>query len=188
MADMREPGGRHQVRILIVDDNRDAADSLALVLKAWGYGCHVAYDGPSGLASAGENKPDCLITDIAMPGIDGYTLAQRVRQQPGLDRTKLVALSAFSDDEHDRRIREAGFDHSLVKPADFDELQRILAMLDHVVRLASKTEEMARQNVELASETKALIQEVREDIREVKQEVRELKQEIREAKDDLSRP
>jgi len=187
MTETKEPEKRHQVRVLIVDDNRDAADSLALVLGMWGYGCHVAYDGLSGFEKACAHKPDCLIADIAMPGLDGYTLAQCVRLQPGLEGTKLVALSAFSDDEHDRRIREVGFDHALVKPADFDELQRILTMLDQVLRLASKTEEMARQNVELASETKALIQEVKEDIQEVKQDVRELKQEIREVKDDLDR-
>src|SRR5262249_45618892 len=132
--------------------------------------------------------PDCLITDIAMPGIDGYTLAQQVRQQPGLERTKLVALSAFSDDEHGQRIRAAGFDHPPVKTAHFGEVEKKHPLFDQILRVGSKTEEMARQNVELASETRALIQEVKQDIQEVKHDVRELKQEIREVKDDLGRP
>src|SRR5262245_7916777 len=106
------------LRVLVVDDNRDAANILARLVEEWGYECRVAYDGPSGLARACEYTPDCLITDIEMPGFDGYTLAQRIRQQPGLERTKLAALTALDGEEVEARAREAGFDHTLLKPSD----------------------------------------------------------------------
>jgi two-component system, OmpR family, response regulator len=165
----------HSLQVLVVDDNRDAADSLCLVLKMWGYDCRAAYDGLAGLEEAITTRPDCLVLDIAMPRMDGYTLAQQIRRQPGLEKTKLVALTAYSDDRHVRWVKESGFDFHLVKPADLLELERILHMLDEVVRLASRTEELARQNVTLAGETRDLLQEVKEDIKEIKEEVKEIK-------------
>jgi two-component system OmpR family response regulator len=172
------------LRVLVVDDNQDAADSLCLLLDLWGYGYRVAYDGASGLDLARTYRPECLLLDIDMPRMDGYTLAQRLRQEPGLEQAKLVALTAYSDRLHTRRAQEAGFDFHLVKPADLSELERILKMLNEVIRLASKTEELAKQNITLASETRELLQEVKQDIREVKEEVRELKEELRDFKDE----
>jgi len=115
--------------------------------------------------------------------MDGYTLASRVRRQPGLERAKLVALTAFSDDAHVQRAKEVGFDHHFVKPADPAELGRLLDMMNEVMRLASKTEELARQNVALANETRELLQGVKQDIRDVKQELREVKEQLREARE-----
>jgi len=178
-----ETGQERQLRILVVDDNRDAANSLNVILRMWGYDCRVAYDGPSGLEQARGYMPDCLLLDINMPKMDGLTVARQVRQLPGLDRAKLIALTAYSDAHHGERIRDAGFDYHLVKPADLTELQRILDMLDDIMRLASRTEHLARQNVALASETKELLQEVKQDIREVKAEVKDLKAELREVKE-----
>ena len=178
------------LQVLVVDDNHDAADTLGLLLHLWGYDHRIAYDGADALEMATVYRPDCVLTDLALPGMDGVTLARRIRQQPGLEKTKLVALTAFSDEFHARRVKEAGFDHYLVKPADLAELERVLQMIQEVIRLAGKTEELARQNVALATETKELLKEVKEDItefkeelKEVKQEVRELKEELREAKD-----
>jgi CheY-like chemotaxis protein len=178
-----ETQARPALRVLIVDDNQDAADTLSLLLDAWGFDHRVAYDGATGLDLARNYRPDCLLLDICMPGLDGYTLARRVRQHPGLEQAKLVALTAYSDRLHARRAREAGFDFHLAKPADPSELERILLMLNEVIRLASRTEELTRQNVSLASETKELLREVKQDIREVKQEVKELKEELREVKE-----
>jgi CheY-like chemotaxis protein len=171
------------LHVLVVDDNRDAADSLCILLKMWGFECRAAYDGVAGLEEARNYRPDCLVLDIAMPRMDGYTLAQQIRRQPGLEGTKLVALTAYSDERHARWVKESGFDYHLVKPADLQELERILHMLHEVVKLASRTEELARQNVELASETRDLLKEVKEDIQEIKDEVKELKEDLQSRKE-----
>jgi DNA-binding response OmpR family regulator len=173
------------LHVLVVDDNRDAADSLCLLLRLWGYDCRAAYDGAAGLAVADTYLPDCLVLDIGLPSLDGYTLAQRIRQHPRLSRAKLVALSAYSDDAHVRRTREAGYDHQFVKPANLSELKGILDMLNEVIRLASQTEELTRQNVALATETKELLHEVKEEIKEVKAEVKGVKEEVKELKEEL---
>jgi CheY-like chemotaxis protein len=180
---VRQRQDARALRVLVVDDFQDAADSLALLLEAWGYASRVAYDGRSAFEAACDDRPDCLIADIKMPGMDGYTLADRVRHQPGLERTKLVCLSAYGDDGHRRRCREAGFDYVVLKPVDFDELQEMLAMMERVLQLAAQTEELSRKNVALAAETKSLMEEVKKDVQEVKDDVREMKDDIREALD-----
>jgi CheY-like chemotaxis protein len=181
---------QHRLRVLIVDDNRDAADTLAVLLKLWGYDCRVTYDGASALQSARDYRPNCLLLDINMPGIDGCAVAQRLRQEPELGNVKLVALTAYSDKMNTRRIQESGFDHHVVKPADTDELQRLLTMMEQVLHLTSQTEELARKNAALANDTKEILHGVKEDISEVKdkledvtQEVKELKQELHEVKE-----
>jgi CheY-like chemotaxis protein len=173
------------LQVLVVDDNHDAADTLGVLLHLWGHDHRVAYDGAVALEAACVYRPDCLVTDLALPGMDGLTLAQRIRQQPGLEKIKLVASTAFSDEFHARRVKEAGFDYYLVKPADLVELERVLHMIQEVIRLTGKTEELARQNVALATETKELLKEVKEDITEVKEELKEFKEEVRELKEEL---
>jgi CheY-like chemotaxis protein len=88
------PQPQHVLRVLVVDDNRDAADSLALLLRLWGYDSRVSYDGVHALQRAHDFHPDCLLLDINMPGMDGYTVARRLRQEPELGSVKLVALTA----------------------------------------------------------------------------------------------
>jgi len=182
--------GNRIFRVLVVDDNRDAADSLAVLLRTWGYDYRVSYDGATALKTALEYRPDCLLLDIGLPKMDGYTVARRLREHPEFSKVKLVALTAYADKTHTQRIRETGFDHHVVKPADIDDLKRLLTMMEQVLRLASQTEELARQNVALASETKEILHDVKEQIGEVKEkledvteEVRELKEELREVKD-----
>ena len=80
-----------------------------------------------------DYRPDCLLLDIAMPGLDGYTLARTVRTQPGLERAKLIALTAYSDEAYVRRSQEAGFDLHLVKPIKPLEIKRLMDMLSKVV-------------------------------------------------------
>jgi CheY-like chemotaxis protein len=181
--------GSLSLRILVVDDNQDAANSLAVLLSMWGYDCRVSYDGVQALETARDYRPDCLLLDINMPGMDGYAVAQRLRREPDLARTKLVALTAYSDARHSGRIQEVGFDHHVVKPADIEELQGLLTMMEQVLRLATQTEELARRNVALAGETRDILHDVKEQIGEVQnkledvtQEVRELKQELRDIK------
>jgi CheY-like chemotaxis protein len=139
---------RGRFLVLVVDDNQDAADSLCMLLRMWGYDCLVAYDGVAGLALACDYRPDCLLLDIAMPGMDGYTLATRVREQPSLRHVKLVALTAYSDKTHLQRSREAGFDFFITKAADPSQFERLLEMLSRAVRFTDKSEEMDRQEVE----------------------------------------
>src|SRR5262245_38603544 len=150
-VDTQEPTRRF--RVLVVDDNQDAANTLALLAGFWGCEVRTAYDGSSGLAAARDFQPDCLVLDIAMPGMDGYTLARRLRQQPELALAKYIALSAYSGPDHERRSQEAGFDHCLVKPADPDELERLLNMLQEALRLAEKSQTLAEENIALARET-----------------------------------
>ncbi len=166
-------------RVLVVDDNRDAANSLAVLIRMWGYDYRVAYDGLAGWEVAQTYQPDCLVLDIGLPRMDGYALARLIRQHPGLQGAKLVALTAYSDSAHAQRAQEAGFDYRLTKPADPAEIERLLTMLHEVRQLAIQTEDLARRNVALASETKELLEEVKQDIREVKEEVKEIKQELR---------
>jgi CheY-like chemotaxis protein len=123
---------KSRFQVLVVDDNRDAADSLCVLLRLWGFSCRATYDGNAGLKAASEHRPDCLLLDIAMPGMDGYTVARRVRAQPCLDNARLIALTAFSDETHVRRSQEAGFDFRLVKPTDPLEIKSLMDKLSAV--------------------------------------------------------
>lgn len=118
------------LRVLVADDNRDAADSLAILLRMWGYDHRVCYDGASALQTARDYRSDCLLLDIRMPLMNGYTVARRLRQQPNLERVKLVALTVCSDEADARRIRESGFDYYLIKPAQAETLKKLLRLID----------------------------------------------------------
>ncbi len=180
-----EPLPLDALRIVIVDDNRDAADSLAFLLGEYAYAVRVAYDGASGLRLTQELVPDCLISDISMPGLDGYGLARRIRADPALERVKLVALSAYSDDEHTRKATEAGFDFQVTKASETSEIMEVLRMIEDIKALATTTHELAKQNVELAGQTKELLHEVKQEVKEVKQEIREVKEEVKELKKEM---
>jgi CheY-like chemotaxis protein len=116
-----------QCRILVVDDNHDAADSLSMLLDMYGAETRVANDGPAALAALGEFQPDVMVLDIGMPGMDGYELARRARAQPGGLGLTLIALSGWGQDEDRRRSKEAGIDHHLVKPVNLDALSSLLS-------------------------------------------------------------
>ncbi|MGZ8245483.1 PAS domain S-box protein [Methylomagnum sp.] len=120
-----EPGPSR--RLLVVDDNRDAADSLALLLDALDYDVRVAYDGSTALDILGAFKPAVVLLDIGMPGMDGYETARRVRRHPAGQDVTLIALTGWGQEEDRRRTQAAGFDHHLVKPVDIERLQSLLA-------------------------------------------------------------
>lgn len=166
--------------MLVVDDNRAAADGMAQWLRLFAHEVRVEYDGTSGLAAARGWRPDCVLSDIRMPGLDGYALARAVRADPSIAGTKLVALSAYSGADHERKAAEAGFDHRLTKGSDPAALLEVLKMIEQVMMLADRTRELAEKNVELATETKQLLKEVREDVAELKEEVKELKEEVKD--------
>jgi CheY-like chemotaxis protein len=112
--------------VLVVDDCRDAADSLALLLKWWGFQTVVAYDGPSALAAALALPPVVVLLDLGLPGMDGYEVARRLRGRPGMGEALLVALTGYGQEEDVRRCHEAGCDLHLLKPCDPQELRRVL--------------------------------------------------------------
>jgi PAS domain S-box-containing protein len=125
-----EPGAAaaHQpLRLLVVDDNADAADSLAMLLRLHGHRVAVAHDGPTGLARAAAEPPDAALLDLGMPGMDGLELARQFRADPALRGVVLVALTGWGQDADRRRSREAGFDDHLVKPVEPDALRKLLA-------------------------------------------------------------
>jgi signal transduction histidine kinase/CheY-like chemotaxis protein len=114
-------------RVLVVDDNRDAAQSLALLLGVAGHQTRICHDGPSCLEAAAEFRPEAVLLDIGLPGMDGYEVARRLRSHPATDRALLVALTGYGQADDLRRAREAGFNHHFVKPADLDALAALLA-------------------------------------------------------------
>ncbi len=126
-ADNGRVGAGHGRRVLVVDDNRDAADSLALLLRLLGDEVRTAHDGPGALAAATAFAPEVVLLDLGLPGLDGYEVARRLRQQPQFARALVVAISGWGQDEDRRQSCAAGFDAHLVKPVDLDVLQRLLA-------------------------------------------------------------
>jgi CheY-like chemotaxis protein len=114
-------------RILVVDDNRDAAESLCMVLKLLGADVRMAHDGHEALAAFEAYAPAVMLLDIGMPGMDGYEVARRVRASDPQRRTALVALTGWGQDNDRERAREAGFDRHLIKPADIAALQTLLS-------------------------------------------------------------
>jgi CheY-like chemotaxis protein len=113
------------MRILVVDDNADAADSLTLLLKLDGHETLSAYTPADALERAHTFEPEVILLDIGLPGMDGYEVARRIRSRGS--RARLVALTGYGQSEDVRRAREAGFDEHLVKPADPRELRQKLA-------------------------------------------------------------
>jgi len=116
-------------RLLVVDDNRDAADSLAMLLGALGHHVRTAHDGLEGLAVATEFRPEVVLLDLGMPRLNGYDTARRLRAESWGERLLLVALTGWGQDGDRRQSREAGFDMHLVKPVEPATLEKLLATL-----------------------------------------------------------
>jgi CheY-like chemotaxis protein len=115
------------LRILVVDDNVDAAESLATLLRMQGHEVAVAHNGPAALEQATAVPPQLAFLDIGMPQMDGLTLARRIRATPGLEKVVLVALTGWGQEEDRQRTKEAGFHNHLVKPVDPARLQEALS-------------------------------------------------------------
>ena len=112
-------------RVLVVDDNEDAANSLATLLEVMGYEVRTAYDGPEAIEAADDFKPAVALLDIGLPRLSGYDIARHVRAHGGGD-VLLVAITGWGQEEDRRRAREAGFDHHFTKPADFEQLLELI--------------------------------------------------------------
>ncbi|MGZ8155585.1 MAG: response regulator [Burkholderiales bacterium] len=115
------------LRILVVDDNQDSALSMTLLLELQGHAVQVANAGQAALNIASEQKPDVILLDIGMPGMNGYEVARRLRSQPDFADTLLVAITGYGRATDVQQTKSAGFDHHLVKPIDYDKLQSLLA-------------------------------------------------------------
>ncbi|HET9767089.1 MAG TPA: ATP-binding protein [Thermoanaerobaculia bacterium] len=118
---------RPGLRLLVVDDNVDMAESLAMLLEAEGHAVRTAHGGPSALAAADEYGPEAVLLDIGLPDLDGFEVAKRIRQNPLHQGMVLIALTGYGQEADRQRSREAGFDHHLVKPVDLGEMHQILA-------------------------------------------------------------
>jgi CheY-like chemotaxis protein len=119
-----------RTRVLVVDDNRDSADTLAALLEAWGHEVQTCYDGPSVLAAVARFRPNVVLLDIGLPKMNGYEVAAQLRNSGEGRSLILVAFTGYGQEEDRRRVREAGFDHHLVKPLEPAELEKILASVD----------------------------------------------------------
>jgi CheY-like chemotaxis protein len=111
-------------RILVVDDNRDAADSLGMLLRMMGNEVHTAHDGLEAVGAAAAFHPDVILLDIGLPKMNGYEVARRIREQQGGESVLLVALTGWGQEEDRRRSQ---FDHHMTKPVEFTALQKLLA-------------------------------------------------------------
>jgi len=114
-------------RVLIVDDNEDAANSLAMILKLGGHETASVYSAVEALQRAAVFRPDVVLLDIGLPGMDGYEVAQKMRELPGLRDIRLVAVTGYGRSDDRLRARDAGFDDHLTKPVEFAVLERTLA-------------------------------------------------------------
>jgi two-component system CheB/CheR fusion protein len=117
-------------KVLVVDDSKDATDSLALLLRLWGHEVRVAHDGQSALKAARSYRPRLVLMDIGLPGLTGHEVARQLRDEFGKERMLLVALTGYGQEEDQERSRQAGFDQHWVKPVEPATLQALLASLN----------------------------------------------------------
>jgi CheY-like chemotaxis protein len=122
---------RQRLRIVVVDDNEDAADSLAMALQACGHEVRAVYEAQSALEAAAHWRPQAMLVDIGLPGMDGYALAERLRKLEGLQGLRLVALTGYGQEADKAQSAKSGFDGHLVKPA---EIEQVLEVLGHGLR------------------------------------------------------
>jgi CheY-like chemotaxis protein len=125
--DSRRPPEVVPQKILVVDDNIDAADTLALLLQLEGHHAEAVYESVQALEKARIFKPQVVLLDIGLPGMNGYELAERLRSMPELSATRLIALTGYGKSEDFQRTKAAGFDDHLVKPVDGATLKQALA-------------------------------------------------------------
>jgi CheY-like chemotaxis protein len=114
-------------RVLVVEDQTDAGNLLGKVLQGWGHQVRIVHDGHAALEAAEHFRPDVVLLDIGLPGMDGYQVAERLRARPNLQRTVLIAITGYGQEEDRDRSQQAGFHRHLVKPVDPPFLEELLA-------------------------------------------------------------
>jgi CheY-like chemotaxis protein len=115
------------LRILVVDDCRDTVDTVAMLLRMWGHDVRSATSGPAALAIVADYAPDVVLLDIGLPGMDGYQVARRLREEVGLRHALLVSVSGYADPKDRQQSHLAGCDHHLIKPVEPESLRLLLA-------------------------------------------------------------
>lgn len=120
-------GHKHSVRVLVVDDNCDAADTLSMLLELLGHSAQVAHDGPAALDAVLDFRPQVVFLDIGMPGMNGYDVAVAIRNDRRFDQPLLVALTGWGSEDDRERTRAAGFDLHLTKPVDLAAIEKMLS-------------------------------------------------------------
>jgi two-component system, OmpR family, response regulator len=164
--------------ILLADDNRDAADVLAVYLGLLGHSVRVVYDGVSAVRAAVAEPPDCAIIDIVMPGLDGYAVARELRANPTTRGIKLLALSAYSQSEIGSCVTEAGFDRHFVKGREGrDGMEGLIQTLDNIRRLATKARGLLQEAKAEFQGMKAELREVKEGLKEVGEGLKDIRKE-----------
>jgi CheY-like chemotaxis protein len=124
---------RPRLRVLVVEDNADGAQTMASLLRLARYDAAVALDGPSALREVEDNRPDVILLDIGLPGVDGYEVARRVRAEDRAKPPFIVAITGYGAEEDRRRCEEVGIDLHLIKPADFEQVRSVLKRFERVV-------------------------------------------------------
>jgi len=114
------------LKILVVDDNVDAASMFAMLFQIEGHDVRTAFNGADAIESARGFTPDAVFLDISLPDMNGYRVAEQLRLMPALGKAMLVAMTGYSDDDGQDRSRKAGFDHHVVKPADHELVKSLL--------------------------------------------------------------
>jgi CheY-like chemotaxis protein len=122
----RIPASKRMLRVLVVDDNRDAADSLSRLIHLWGNDARTAYGGAAALEMTMALKPQVVLLDLSMPRIDGCQVARQLRQQTAFADTLLIAITGWMDQAHRLLCDEVGFDQYLIKPIDLARLKNLL--------------------------------------------------------------
>lgn len=120
--------GRRALRVLVADDNRDAADSLSMLVRMWGHDVQTAYDGVVALTIATAFQPNVLLLDLTMPKRNGYQLVQELRSQTCFKTAFFVAVTGWADKAHRLLCAEAGFDHYLIKPIELSFVEELLLL------------------------------------------------------------
>jgi CheY-like chemotaxis protein/uncharacterized protein YbcI len=149
------------LRVLIVDDNRDGADALGLLVEELGNQVHVTYGGTTALEVATAFRPDLMLVDLVMPDMDGCDLVMRLRQIPAFAHTKIVAITGLKDEKYKALAKQAGCDAVLVKPVALTEIKAVLASVVPVVTQAGQPSKQAKERVSLGAERRLPIDEAR---------------------------
>jgi len=149
------------LRVLIVDDNRDGADALGLLVEELGNQVHVTYGGTKALEVASAFRPDLMLVDLVMPDMDGCDLVMRLRQIPAFALTKIVAVTGLKDEKYTVLAMQAGCDAVLVKPVALTEIKAVLASVVPVATPTGQSPRRAKERVSLGAERRLPIDEAR---------------------------
>ena len=155
------PTTERALRVLIVDDNRDGADALGLLVEALGNQVHVTYGGTQALDVATAFRPDLMLVDLVMPDMDGFDLVTRLRQMPAFAGTTIVAITGQKDEEYQALARKVGCAAVLVKPAALDEIKAVLASVVPVLTPAGQSPIRTKSRASVGTEQRLPIDEAR---------------------------